>query len=300
MHATDTPALSKRLAAYSAAAGLALAAAPDADAQIDYTDVDPDLTLALTDDPVVFDFDGDGTGDFFLAVSAGGGGATTARVVFRAVEDAPAANGVLGVDAAYFDDPVVGSASRLSAGAEIGPDAEAGVYSYGVLASLYNGNPYYPFLDQEGYLGFRFEAGAGTTHYGWARISTEADEETLTATLFEYAFEGTAEMPIVAGATGVANEDDGPLAGSHRLAAAHPNPFTGRSAFTLEVAASQDVDVAVYDLLGRRVATLHRGALAAGQAHAFEIDGAGLPSGLYVVRARGDAFTATTRVTLAR
>ena len=50
----------------------------------------------------------------------------------------------------------------------------------------------------------------------------------------------------------------------------------------------------MFDVLGRRVAVLHAGVLAAG-AHAFET--ASLPPGVYVVRAQSASETATQKVT---
>ncbi|MCH7638039.1 MAG: T9SS type A sorting domain-containing protein [Bacteroidetes bacterium] len=52
---------------------------------------------------------------------------------------------------------------------------------------------------------------------------------------------------------------------------AHPNPFNSQAHFT-QVAEQQIVRLAVYDPLGRQVATPHNGTLAAGPAHAFMID----------------------------
>ena len=97
----------------------------------------------------------------------------------------------------------------------------------------------------------------------------------------------------------VANEPGaGELPEGYALSEVYPNPFNPQARFTLEVAETQPVLVELYDALGRRVATLHDGALAAGTAHAFTVDGRGLASGLYMVRATGETFTATRRVTL--
>jgi hypothetical protein len=48
------------------------------------------------------------------------------------------------------------------------------------------------------------------------------------------------------------------------------------------------------------VATLHEGALVEGHPHVFALDGAGLPDGVYLVRAVGATFSDARRVTLAR
>jgi hypothetical protein len=85
---------------------------------------------------------------------------------------------------------------------------------------------------------------------------------------------------------------------THTLSAVVPNPSAGRSTFTLEVAATQRVRVAVYDALGREVAVLADGVLLAGLAHRLTFEGAALPAGLYVVRIEGEAFADARRLTL--
>ena len=88
------------------------------------------------------------------------------------------------------------------------------------------------------------------------------------------------------------------LPGTHNLSAVYPNPFNPQANFTLAVAEQQSVRIAVYDALGREVAMLFNGTLTAGPEHAFTIDGADLPSGVYMVRATGEQFTDVRRVTL--
>ena len=83
----------------------------------------------------------------------------------------------------------------------------------------------------------------------------------------------------------VSSESGADLFGS-RLSVA-PNPIRSAGATTLVVGPSQDVSVSVYDALGRQVATLFDGAAVAGQTLALRLDAAGLPAGVYVVRARG-------------
>lgn len=86
---------------------------------------------------------------------------------------------------------------------------------------------------------------------------------------------------------------------SFTLAAPYPNPFNPQSTVTLDVDAPQFVRMALYDVLGRMVAVVHEGTLAAGR-HRFTIDGGTLPSGTYLLRARGAAAVATRRLTLLR
>ena len=87
--------------------------------------------------------------------------------------------------------------------------------------------------------------------------------------------------------------------GTFELLPAHPNPFNAQTALTLRLGTSQRATVTVYDLLGREVRRLHEGALPAGE-HPFTFDGAGLPSGLYLVRAQGETRQDVQTVTLVK
>ena len=78
------------------------------------------------------------------------------------------------------------------------------------------------------------------------------------------------------------------------------NPFRTETAVTLEVSVAQDVTVDVVDLLGRRVATLFDGEVTAGSAKRLAVSADGLPSGVYVIRATGETFSLTERVTITR
>ncbi|MDX1532391.1 MAG: T9SS type A sorting domain-containing protein, partial [Rhodothermales bacterium] len=111
-------------------------------------------------------------------------------------------------------------------------------------------------------------------------------------------------LVVVPGLTGLptAGEPRAPgprTTGGIILSAGYPNPFRGRSTFTLAVVGAEAVTIAVFDGLGRRVAVLHEGPLPAGT-HTFGLDGAALPAGVYVVRAVGETVTAARRVTLLR
>ena len=86
--------------------------------------------------------------------------------------------------------------------------------------------------------------------------------------------------------------------GEYELAAAYPNPFNPSTQFTLAVAADQDVTVAVYNVQGRRVATLHQGPMTANERHTFAFEAGSLPSGLYAIQIIGDTFTASQTVML--
>jgi hypothetical protein len=63
---------------------------------------------------------------------------------------------------------------------------------------------------------------------------------------------------------------------------------------------SGPVTVSLYDVLGRRVKTLHQGRVAANQPETFTVNAASLAAGTYFLRVQGESFTETKRVTVAR
>jgi hypothetical protein len=83
------------------------------------------------------------------------------------------------------------------------------------------------------------------------------------------------------------------------LSAPFPNPARYGATVTLTLPQAGAVEVALYDVLGRRVAVVHEGPLAAGQ-HALALDTSRLASGLYVVRAAGEGFAVSRRITVVR
>ena len=96
-------------------------------------------------------------------------------------------------------------------------------------------------------------------------------------------------------------EIDVTLAEAYALTA-YPNPVAAGQSATIDVTAreAQAITVAVYDLLGRRVATLFDGKVAASEAKKLRLSGRGWASGTYFVRAVGERFTASERITVVR
>jgi hypothetical protein len=88
-------------------------------------------------------------------------------------------------------------------------------------------------------------------------------------------------------------------AGVFGLRSLYPNPTTVQTTVVLDVPTAQAVRVAVFDLLGREVAVLHDGPLAAGS-HRLALDATRLPAGLYLVRAMGAGHRATRKLMVTR
>lgn len=79
-----------------------------------------------------------------------------------------------------------------------------------------------------------------------------------------------------------------------------PNPASDLTTLRIGVERTQDMVVAVFDALGRRVKTLFNGALAGGTSETLTLDASALPAGMYIIRATGEGFTETRRVTVVR
>jgi hypothetical protein len=83
-----------------------------------------------------------------------------------------------------------------------------------------------------------------------------------------------------------------------RLSAA-PNPFNPRTVFSFSLPEATWGELAVFDLSGRRVATLHQGAFPGGDQQ-FQWTATGLSSGVYLARLTTPLRTMTRRLTLVR
>ena len=84
------------------------------------------------------------------------------------------------------------------------------------------------------------------------------------------------------------------------LESVYPNPFSSNATVGFAVTRPQRVEVALYDALGRKVRTFFNNTVQAGTRYEAQMDASGLPSGLYLVRLAGDAFSTTRRVTVLR
>jgi hypothetical protein len=79
-----------------------------------------------------------------------------------------------------------------------------------------------------------------------------------------------------------------------------PNPVTGAGTVTLTLARpAAGVRVTVHDVLGRVVETRHVASLPSGTTR-LSLDTAGLPAGVYLVRAAGAGFSTATRFSVVR
>ncbi len=109
------------------------------------------------------------------------------------------------------------------------------------------------------------------------------------------------EAVLAALAVGNAQEENLAINGFGTvLSAVSPNPVTSRASFSLYLPVSGLADIAVYDVSGRTIATVHSGDITSGS-HLFNWNvPADIGSGMYFVRAVTDNGTAVSRMTLIR
>ena len=88
-----------------------------------------------------------------------------------------------------------------------------------------------------------------------------------------------------------------PAAASVELEAPRPNPAPGRTSIAFTLPKATSVNLSVYDVAGRRVATLAEGARAAGR-HEATFEGRGLASGVYRARLIAPGVDRTQRIVL--
>jgi len=80
---------------------------------------------------------------------------------------------------------------------------------------------------------------------------------------------------------------------------AYPNPFNSTTSIAYNLPAPERVTVKIFDLSGRKVATLVDGRLNAGNHHVYW-NGLNTPSGIYVCRMEAGSFTKSIKLALVR
>ncbi len=136
----------------------------------------------------------------------------------------------------------------------------------------------------------------GLREFGYFLEETRSFESTdrgigIAAVLREDSPDGLSRIALAAGETGVylfdapfiADSEAGTDGETLSLRVPFPNPVRETTTFCYSLPVSADVTLAVYDVLGRRVARLADGAQGAGT-HEATFDASNLPSGVYLVR----------------
>lgn len=84
---------------------------------------------------------------------------------------------------------------------------------------------------------------------------------------------------------------------SFKINSVYPNPFNPAAQVSFDVPRTSEISITVYNVIGSKVATLAERTFAAGT-HTLQFNGAGLASGMYLIRARMENQILTKQVTL--
>lgn len=279
--ATPSTRTSKWLS-YSGMATAFIAVGQKADGQVVYTDVDPDSVL--TNSQFDVDFDGDGTNDISVAQQTVVASSSTTA---GAVALVPTGNAVIGnLNSGYMYPGILANGDPISPGA---PDFQTA--SLGTLAIVYNGsNTFGAWSGQTGFMGCRFVAGDGFTHYGWVELAVAAGATSVT--VIAYGYESMADSAIVAG-------DAGPLGIAAPSAFINfgvaPNPVQTQTSVVFTAAEAAEVQMSIVNAMGQVLLNERRNA-AVGP-NTFTLDMSTLAAGTYFVRMRSGKQVAFRKVT---
>lgn len=94
---------------------------------------------------------------------------------------------------------------------------------------------------------------------------------------------------------GVTATDEQPFVSRSPLSSARPNPFAEKTIVTLRLDRPQQIEAALYDVLGRRMAWSFNGIKPAGETELY-VDGGNLAPGLYLFRVSGEGWSASRRL----
>ena len=131
------------------------------------------------------------------------------------------------------------------------------------------------------------EGAAGDSEEGYTYLVTATSRNNI---------EGDYEMMEV---VPTSITDPAMVAETYELEQNYPNPFNPITSISFRIPESGQASLHIYDMLGRRVATLVDEHLAAGE-HRFELDGRELASGMYIYRLQSGGFVQSKKMTLVK
>ncbi len=165
-----------------------------------------------------------------------------------------------------------------SLGTDHGTAAPLFILGNGVAGGLYGSAPVLDDLDDTGNMKFDidFRTVYATVLQDWFGVAPAVVQDALLG--HSYASLGFVENPFEP-----VNTDHPEAPGSFTLTQNYPNPFTGTTTIQYALDQPGQVRLEVFDVEGRRVASLADGTQPAGQ-HRVAFDGSQLPSGTYLYR----------------
>lgn len=91
-----------------------------------------------------------------------------------------------------------------------------------------------------------------------------------------------------------------PSSSAVSLSALFPHPARLHTSISLSLAETEEVRIAIYGLLGRRVTVVHEGVLTEGVSHELPVNLTGVPAGVYVVHVEAERAHAARLLTVIR
>ncbi|NIT61742.1 MAG: T9SS type A sorting domain-containing protein [Aliifodinibius sp.] len=126
-----------------------------------------------------------------------------------------------------------------------------------------------------------------SAHDSWYNDNTDPDNDFAV------------DMQITSTPIQVSQQHNGNFLKTYRLAQNYPNPFNPATYIEFQIPNSELVNLAVYDVLGRRVATLVDERLPAG-VHKLQWNATGLSSGVYLYKLTVRQHTAIRKMVLVK
>lgn len=166
-------------------------------------------------------------------------------------------------------------------------------YNYGTLDLVETGFFGYDIMGVPGQSGSSMFYTDNKNYYslGVQSFAAMSSHTRILNTLF-YSFKKIIEKDVIASA-----QDKIAAVTDYKLFNAYPNPFNPATNISYELPGSSHVDLKVYDILGKEVATLVSGWQNAGR-YTFRFDAANLPSGVYIYRLKTDNYSASQKLML--
>lgn len=289
----------KKLAAYAVIAEAALISS-SAVAQVVYTDVE-DQTLTKNGDFYAIDFDKDGNIDMQINHVAFEVIGVNVKAAIRAIAPPVGfAEGVKGNSVLVTNKVDYGYAAMLDAGYTIYADKAFTFNAWGpnmvAFQSMKNNQAGTTRESTAGewlknanrkYLGVKFPID-GKVHYGWIRMSVSApDENNLTATIHDFAYESTPTKPLLTGAGTNSVENLQKLGIS-----IFPNPSS--DIFNIKFDNDKNFNAKIIDITGREIYTKQ------GISSNEKIDLSSQPEGVYFITLENDDAIISQKLIISR
>ena len=250
-----------------------------------------------------FDFDGDGDLDHFAAGGVSSedyqtpvGNRKGVALLYR--NDAVASNAPPSLPGGLVATPTA-TGVALSWDAAADDHAPASTLTYNLRVTARDGGDVVSPMSRPGG-GGRLVPQPGNVSYStaWAVDGLAPGTYTWTVQAVDTAFNGGAFAAEGTFTIGAVAGEAAPAALAFALGVV-PNPSAGAAVVSVATTAATSARVSVVDALGREVAVLHDGPLAAGT-HRLPLETAALPAGVYVVRVSGSGQAASRTLTVVR